>query len=76
MVSVDTAELGIHVELIGSSDGAPIIVLPGGGVRSPEYLGDVRRWGSVRPLAVVHYRGTPKRSDNVETPYSESRARG
>lgn len=68
MVSVDTAELGIHVELIGSSDGAPIIVLPGGGVRSPEYLGDVRRWGSVRPLAVVHYRGTPK-SPGVPGPW-------
>ncbi len=68
MVSVDVAELGVHVELIGASEGKPIIVLPGGGVRSPEYLGDLRRWGSVRPLAVVHYRGTPK-SPGVPGPW-------
>lgn len=60
MVSVDAAELGFHVELIGSSDREPIIVLPGGGVRSPEYLGDLRRWGSVRPLAVVHLSRNPE----------------
>lgn len=60
MVRADAYEPArIHFEVIGSGDREPIVVLPGGGVRSPEYLGDIRRWGSVRQLAVVHYRGTP-----------------
>lgn len=50
----------IGVEVIGGDGGEPILVLPGGGVRSPEYLGDVRVWGVSRPLAVVYYRGTPR----------------
>lgn len=50
----------VHFEVVGDGAGEPVLVLPGGGVRDPEYLGDLRRWGASRPLAVVHFRGTPK----------------
>lgn len=43
-----------------AGDGEPILVLPGGGVRDPEYLGDLRDWGIARPVAVVHLPGTPR----------------
>ncbi|MCA4993559.1 alpha/beta hydrolase [Tsukamurella tyrosinosolvens] len=49
----------VHFELVGDGVGDPILVLPGGGVRDPSYLGDVRAWRTSRPLAVVHPRGTP-----------------
>jgi pimeloyl-ACP methyl ester carboxylesterase len=48
----------VHVEIVGDG-GEPIILLPGGGVRDPAYLGDVARWGAGRMVAVVHFRGTP-----------------
>ena len=49
---------GLHVEVFG--EGAdPLVLLPGGGVRDPIYIGDVRTWQTTRPVAVVHYRGTP-----------------
>ncbi|MFI2754000.1 alpha/beta fold hydrolase [Cellulomonas sp. P22] len=48
----------VHVEIVGDG-GDPILLLPGGGVRDPEYLGDVARWGAGRAVAVVHFRGTP-----------------
>lgn len=50
----------VHVDIVGAGEGDPIMVLPGGGVRDPSYLGDVSTWGIDRPLAVVHYRGTPQ----------------
>lgn len=49
----------IHYEIVGDGPGEPILVVPGGGVRDPAYLGDVGTWGLARPLAVVHMRGTP-----------------
>jgi pimeloyl-ACP methyl ester carboxylesterase len=48
----------LHVEMVGEG-GAPILLLPGGGVRDPAYLGDVGSWGAGRTIAVVHFPGTP-----------------
>lgn len=48
----------VHVEVTGRG-AEPIMVLPGGGVRDPSYLGDTAQWGLGRDLAVVHFRGTP-----------------
>lgn len=42
----------------GSDD--PILLIPGGGVRDPAYLGDLHRWGSTRPLAVFDLRAAPR----------------
>jgi pimeloyl-ACP methyl ester carboxylesterase len=49
----------IAVQLLGSGGGPPVIVLPGGPCRSPEYLRDLAGLAEVRPLAVLHPRGTP-----------------
>lgn len=59
-----TAKMGfmttpaIHVDVLGDGDN-PILLLPGGGVRDPLYLGDPSTWGIRRSVAVVHFRGTP-----------------
>jgi pimeloyl-ACP methyl ester carboxylesterase len=49
----------IAIQLMGDGSGPPIIVLPGGPCRSPEYLEDLAGLAGVRPLAIVHPRGTP-----------------
>jgi pimeloyl-ACP methyl ester carboxylesterase len=49
----------IAVQLLGAGSGPPVIVLPGGPCRSPEYLEDLAGLAEVRPLAVLHPRGTP-----------------
>ena len=49
----------VVVQLLGSGSGAPLIALPGGPCRSPEYLEDLAGLAGVRPLAVLHPRGTP-----------------
>lgn len=49
----------IAVLLLGAGTGPPVIVLPGGPCRSPEYLEDLAGLAEVRPLAVLHPRGTP-----------------
>jgi pimeloyl-ACP methyl ester carboxylesterase len=49
----------IAVQLVGAASGPPVIVLPGGPCRSPEYLEDLAGLAAVRPLAVLHPRGTP-----------------
>lgn len=54
----DVARLPVHVEIVGNG-GEPILLLPGGGVRDPTYLGDVARWGADRTIAIVHFHGTP-----------------
>lgn len=48
----------IHVDVLGDGEN-PILLLPGGGVRDPIYLGDPATWGIRRSVAVVHFRGTP-----------------
>jgi pimeloyl-ACP methyl ester carboxylesterase len=49
----------IAVQLLGAGSGPPVIVLPGGPCRSPEYLEDLAGLADARPLAVLHPRGTP-----------------
>lgn len=63
----------VHFEVVGDGPGEPILMLPGGGVRDPSYLGDVRRWGLTRLLAVVHFRGTPA-SGGLPKPWWDQRA--
>lgn len=43
----------------GRPDGEPVVVLPGGPCRGPEYLGDLAGLGRSRRLVVLHPRGTP-----------------
>lgn len=52
-------DLPVHLSRIGEGDGEPVLVLPGGACRGPEYLGDLAGVGTERPLVVVHPRGTP-----------------
>jgi pimeloyl-ACP methyl ester carboxylesterase len=49
----------VAVQIVGAVSGPPVIVLPGGPCRSPEYLEDLAGLAAVRPLAVLHPRGTP-----------------
>jgi pimeloyl-ACP methyl ester carboxylesterase len=49
----------IAVQLLGAGSGPPVLVLPGGPCRSPEYLEDLAGLAEARPLAVLHPRGTP-----------------
>lgn len=44
---------------LGSGDGPPAVVLPGGPCRGPEYLGDLAGLGDVRSLLVLHPRSAP-----------------
>jgi pimeloyl-ACP methyl ester carboxylesterase len=53
----------IAFERVGDAVGEPVIVLPGGPCRDPAYLGDLAGIGDVRPLIVVHFRGTAASSD-------------
>lgn len=52
--------LPFAVTALGDGVGDPVIVLPGGPCRGPEYLGDFAGVGDVRPLIVLHPRGTPR----------------
>ncbi|GAA4765005.1 alpha/beta fold hydrolase [Microbacterium gilvum] len=42
-----------------ATEGDPIIVLPGGPCRGPEYLGDLAGLGRARRMVVLHPRGAP-----------------
>ncbi|MFK4789093.1 alpha/beta fold hydrolase [Microbacterium sp. ZW T5_56] len=53
----------IAFERVGDAAGEPVIVLPGGPCRGPEYIGDLAGLGDVRPLIVVHFRGTTASAD-------------
>jgi pimeloyl-ACP methyl ester carboxylesterase len=53
----------IAFERVGDAAGEPVIVLPGGPCREPEYLGDLAGLGDVRPLIIVHFRGTAASPD-------------
>ncbi|QMU98607.1 alpha/beta hydrolase [Microbacterium esteraromaticum] len=48
------------VTRVGEDRGAPVLVLPGGPCRDPEYLGDLAGISEVRELVVLHPRGTPR----------------
>lgn len=50
----------IRIDRIGASDAPALLVLPGGPCRDPEYLGDLAGLAEVRPLAILHVRGTPQ----------------
>jgi pimeloyl-ACP methyl ester carboxylesterase len=53
----------IAFERVGDTAGEPLIVLPGGPCREPEYLGDLAGIAGVRSLIVVHFRGTAASPD-------------
>ncbi|GAB3148683.1 alpha/beta hydrolase [Microbacterium neimengense] len=44
---------------LGSAEGHPIVVIPGGPCRPPEYLTDFAGIGDIHPLLVLHPCGTP-----------------
>jgi len=48
----------VHYEVRGTSAGAPLLVIPGGPCRGPEYLGDLAGLSEIRPLSILHPRGT------------------
>lgn len=58
-MSVDLESPAVAITRIGDAHGEPIIVIPGGPCRAPEYLGDLAGIGDVRPLVILHPRGTP-----------------
>lgn len=58
-MSVDRLDLPFGVTEIGASAGEPVIVLPGGPCRGPEYLTDLAGLGENHRLVVLHPRGTP-----------------
>lgn len=53
-------DLPFAVTALGDGAGDPVIVLPGGPCRGPEYLGDLAGLSDSRPLVVLHPRGTPR----------------
>lgn len=56
---VEHLDLPIAVSTIGTAEGEPTLVLPGGPCRGPEYLDDLAGIGDSHPLVVLHPRGTP-----------------
>lgn len=56
---VDDLDLPFAVTEMGVSHGEPVIVLPGGPCRGPEYLGDLAGLSRTHRLIVLHPRGTP-----------------
>lgn len=59
-VSFADLDLPVAVTTLGEGAGPPVIVLPGGPCRGPEYLGDLAGLGETRQLILMHPRGTPK----------------
>ncbi|WP_235038088.1 alpha/beta fold hydrolase [Microbacterium sp. 18062] len=57
---LDHPDLPTAVTALGNVDGEPIIVIPGGPCRGPEYLVDLAGLGDSHPLLVMHPRGTPR----------------
>lgn len=56
---VDDLGLPFAVTEMGDVEAEPIIVLPGGPCRGPEYLSDLGGLGRTHRLVVLHPRGTP-----------------
>lgn len=54
-----TSPLPVALTRLGSAEGPPVLVLPGGPCRPPEYLTDLAGLGERHPLVVLHPRGTP-----------------
>jgi len=52
-VTLETRDLPFAVTTTGEGPGAPVVVLPGGPCRGPEYLGDLAGLGETRPLAGI-----------------------
>lgn len=57
---VDDLDLAFAVTETGPADADPVIVLPGGPCRGPEYLSDLAGLDSTRRRVVLHPRGTPR----------------
>lgn len=58
-MDLSTASLPVTLTPLGSAVGRPVLVLPGGPCRPPEYLTDFAGLGERHPLVVLHPRGTP-----------------
>ncbi|MDY0827902.1 alpha/beta hydrolase [Microbacterium sp. BG28] len=54
-----TASLPVALTPLGIAEGRPVLVIPGGPCRPPEYLTDFAGLGEQHPLVVLHPRGTP-----------------
>ncbi|WP_309134678.1 alpha/beta hydrolase [Cellulomonas sp.] len=48
----------LALQTLGDGPARPVLVVPGGPCRDPEYLGDLAGAAALRPLVVVHLRGT------------------
>lgn len=59
-MSFPQLDLPLAVTAIGEGAEPPVIVLPGGPCRGPEYLGDLAGLGETRQLIVMHPRGAPR----------------
>lgn len=58
-VDLRPASLPVALTPLGTADGRPALVIPGGPCRPPEYLTDLADLGEQHPLVVLHPRGTP-----------------
>jgi pimeloyl-ACP methyl ester carboxylesterase len=54
----DGTELAYEVKGEGASDQSPVVCIPGGPMRDPEYLGDLGGLAARRRLIILHLRGT------------------
>lgn len=59
-MNFEALDLPVAVTTVGEGAGPPVLVLPGGPCREPEYLGDMAGLGETRQLVVLHPRGTPR----------------
>lgn len=57
---IDSSDLPVAVSWLGEPGDDPVLVLPGGACRGPEYLGELAGLGGMRPLLVLHPRGTAR----------------
>jgi len=62
-VELRPASLPVALTPLGSAEGRPALVIPGGPCRPPEYLTDFAGIGDLHPLVVLHPRGTPRSGD-------------
>lgn len=58
-VELHLGSLPVALTPLGSAEGRPALVIPGGPCRPPEYLTDFAGIGDLHPLVVLHPRGTP-----------------
>ncbi len=57
---IDTTDgARLAVEVHGSPEAVPVVVVPGGPCRDPAYLGDLAGLAQARALVILHPRGTP-----------------